>query len=69
MTELFSIPYNHVWIPSLIFVFSILLYLYVCTSEGTYASLPPVATLYIFRNLPQYKMKSKVVTPFVEYAT
>jgi len=43
-------------------VFSILLYLFVCDSEDTYASLPPVATFYIFQKLPQYKMKSTVDT-------
>jgi len=56
----------YVSIPGLIFVIGILLFLFVCASEGTYAyiSLQPDATLYIFQELPQYNMKSTVDTQF-----
>ena len=43
VTELFYISYILVSIPGLIFVISILLFLFVCVSEGTYNSLPLVA--------------------------
>ena len=64
MTELFYIPYILVSIPGLIFLIGILLFLFVSANEGNYAyiSLPPVATLYIFQELPQYSMKSTVDT-------
>ena len=58
MTEQFYIPYILVSDLSLIFVISILLFLFVCASAGTYISLPRVATLYILQELPQYCMKS-----------
>jgi hypothetical protein len=62
--ELFYIPYILLSIPSLIFVISILLFLFVSASESIYAyiSLPLVATLYIFQELPQYCMKLTVDT-------
>ena len=64
VTEHFYIPYILVSIPGLIFVFSILLFLFVSASEGTYVyiSLPLVATLCVFQDLPQYCMKSTVDT-------
>ena len=53
------IPHILVSITGLIFVFSILLFLFVSASAGTYAyiSLPHVANLYTFQELPQYCMK------------
>jgi len=64
VTELFYILYIRVSIRGLIFVIGILLFLFVSASAGTYAyiSFPPVATLYIFQDLPQYCMKSTVDT-------
>ena len=61
---LFYIPYILVSIPGLISVFSILLFPFVSASEGTYAynSLPLVATLYTFQELPHYCMKLTVDT-------
>jgi len=44
VTELYYIPYILVSIPGLIFVISILLFLLVCVTEGTYISLPLVAS-------------------------
>ena len=66
--ELFYIPYILVSIPCLIFVISILLYLFVCASECTqaYISLPLVATLYIFQVLSQYCMKSTADTQLLK---
>jgi len=51
VTEQFYIPYILVSIPGLIFVFSILLFLFVSARAGTYAyiSLPLAATLHISR--------------------
>ena len=64
VTQISYIPHILLSIPGLIFVFTILLYLFVCASEGTYAyiSLPLAATLYIFKELPQNYMKSEVDT-------
>jgi len=64
VAEQFYIPYILISILGLIFVFTILLFLFVCASAGSYAyiSLPPVATLCIFQELPQYCMKSTVDT-------
>jgi hypothetical protein len=58
--ELFYIPYILLSIPSPIFVISILLFLFVAAKEGilAYFSLPPVATLCIFQELPQRCMNS-----------
>ena len=58
--ELFNFPYILESIPCLIFAISILLFLFVSVSEVTYISLPLVATLYIFQELPRYCMKSTV---------
>jgi len=44
------------------FVISILLFLFISASVGSYVSLPLVATFYIFQELPQYCMKSTVDT-------
>jgi len=43
----------------LTFVLAFCLYLFVCASDGTYdcISLPLIATLHIFQELPQYCMK------------
>jgi hypothetical protein len=46
--ELFYIPYI-VSIPGLMFVISILLFLFVSASAGSYIPLPLVATLHISR--------------------
>ena len=64
VTEHYYIPYILVSIPGLIFVFSILLFPFVSASASTYAyiSLPRVATLYTFQELPQYCMKLTVDT-------
>jgi hypothetical protein len=62
VTELFYIPYILVSIPGLIFVISILLFLFVSDSAGTCIWLPLVAILYIFQELPQYCMISTVGT-------
>ena len=64
VTEQFYVPCILVSIPGLIFVFSILQFLFVSASEGTYVyiSLPLAATLCVFQDLPQYCMKSTVDT-------
>ena len=64
VTEHFYIPYILVSIPGLIFMFSILLFLFVSASEATYVCicLPLVATLCVFQDLPQYCMKWTVDT-------
>ena len=46
--ELIYVPYILVSIPCLIFVISILLFLFISVTEVTYISLPLAATLYIF---------------------
>jgi hypothetical protein len=51
--ELVYVPYLLVSIPGLIFVISVLLFLFVSANASTYISLPLVATLYIFHELPQ----------------
>ena len=43
--ELYYTPYILVSISGLIFVIGILLFLFVCVTEGTYISLPLVANL------------------------
>ena len=58
VTELFYIPYILVSIPGLIFVISILLFLFVSASAGTCNSLPLLATLYILQEFPQYYMET-----------
>jgi hypothetical protein len=60
--ELFYCPYILVSNPGLIFVISILLFLFVSVSVGPYTTLPLVATLYILQELPQYRMKPTVDT-------
>ena len=60
--ELFYVPYILVSIPCLIFVISILLFLFVSATAGTYISLPLVATLYTLQKLLQCSMKSTVDT-------
>ena len=52
VTELFYIPYILVSIPGLIFVISILLFLFVCASEGTqaYISLPHMLLCTCFKS-------------------
>jgi len=62
VTELFYIPYILVSIPGLIFVISILLFLFVSASEVTqaYISLTLAANLCKFQELSQYYMKSAV---------
>jgi len=62
VTELLYVPYILVSIPCLIFVISILLFLFFSASAGTYNSLSLVATLYIFQELPQYCLKLTVGT-------
>ena len=60
--ELIYVPYILVLIPCLLFVISILLFLFISVSEVTYICLPLAATLYLFQELPQYCMKSTVDT-------
>ena len=60
--ELIYVPYILVLIPCLIFVISILLFLFVSVIEVTYISLLLTATLYLFQDLLQYCMKSTVDT-------
>jgi hypothetical protein len=65
--ELFYIPYIFVSITGLMFVISVLLFLFVSTSEGTqaYISLPLAANFCKSQEVSQSFTKSKVDTQFL----